>query len=95
MGGLLPFTLKIGDTALPEMQGAMGVNPNKEFEIEGWIPEQNNISVTVKGTQNGEVHNVNFPANGEIPMIIAVDPTVNWMEERVAITKEWFDGLKK
>lgn len=73
----------------------MGVNPNKEFEIEGWIPEQNNISVTVKGTQNGEVHNVNFPANGEIPMIIAVDPTVNWMEERVAITKEWFDGLKK
>lgn len=95
LGGLLPFTLKIGDTALPEMQGAMGVNPNDEFEIEGWIPEQNNISVTVKGTQNGEVHNVNFPANGEIPMIIAVDPTVNWMEERVAITKEWFDGLKK
>lgn len=95
LGGLLPFTLKIGDTALPEMQGAMDVNPNEEYKIEGWIPEQNNISVTVKGTQNGEVHNVSFPEDGEIPMIIAVDPTVNWMEERVAITKEWFDGLKK
>ena len=95
LGGLLPFALKIGDTALPEMQGAMGVNPNDEFEIEGWIPEQNNISVTVKGTQNGEVHNVSFPEDGDIPMIIAVDPTVNWMEERVAITKEWFEGLKK
>lgn len=95
LGGLLPFTLTIGNTSLPEMEGVMGVNPNKEFEIKGWIPEQNNISVTVKGTQNGEVHNVSFPEDGEIPMIIAVDPTVNWMEERVAITKEWFDGLKK
>lgn len=95
LGGLLPFTLTIGNTSLPEMEGMMGVNPNKEFEIKGWIPEQNNISVTVKGTQNGEVHNVSFPEDGEIPMIIAVDPTVNWMEERVAITKEWFEGLKK
>lgn len=95
LGGLLPFTLTIGNTSLPEMQGAMGVNPDVEYEIQGWEPDKNNISVTVKGTQNGEVHNVSFPENGEVPMIIAVDPTVNWMEERVAITKEWFDGLKK
>lgn len=95
LGGLLPFTLTIGNTSLPEMQGAMDVNPDEEYKIQGWIPEQNNISVTVKGTENDGIHTVNFPANGEIPMIIAVDPTVNWMEERVAITKEWFDGLKK
>lgn len=95
LGGTLPFTLTIGNTSLPEMQGMMDVNPNEEYKIQGWIPEQNNISVTVKGTQNGEVHNVSFPEEGEIPMIIAVDPTVNWMEERVAITREWFDGLKK
>lgn len=95
LGGTLPFTLTIGNTSLPEMEGAMDVNPDAEYKIQGWIPEQNNISVTVKGVQNDEIHTVGFPENGEIPMIIAVDPTVNWMEERVSITKEWFDGLKK
>lgn len=95
LGGTLPFTLTIGNTSLPEMEGAMDVNPDAEYTIQGWEPDKNNISVTVKGAQNGEIHTVGFPENGEIPMIIAVDPTVNWMEERVSITKEWFDGLKK
>ena len=95
LGGSLPFTLTIGNTSLPEIQGALNKNPNTEYMIEGWEPDKNNISVTVKGTENDGIHTVNFPANGEIPMIIAVDPTVNWMEERVAITKEWFEGLKK
>lgn len=96
LGGTLPFRLTIGDTTLEEMQGALNENPDKEYSIQGWQPEQNNISVAVRGMQNDdEVYTVSFPADGEAPMIIAVDPTVNWMEERVKITKEWFDGLKK
>jgi len=96
LGGTLPFRLTIGNTTLEEMQGALNENPDKEYSIQGWLPEQNNISVAVRGMQNDdEVYTVSFPADGEAPMIIAVDPTVNWMEERVKITKEWFDGLKK
>lgn len=28
-------------------------------------------------------------------MVIAVEPTVDWMQERVGITKDWFESLKK
>ena len=32
---------------------------------------------------------------GEIPMIIAVDPDVQWMEERESITEAWFNSIRK
>lgn len=94
LGGTLPFTLTIGGTQLDEMQGKLNVNPNTEFTVTGWNPESNNISMKVNNGTSGNV-NIDFPADGEVPMIIAVDEDVDWMDERVAITKEWFESIKK
>lgn len=95
LGGAIPFTLKIGDTELEEMEGQMGKNPDTEFTVKGWKPGENNISIKVRENKNGSIYTVTFPEEGEIPMIIATDPEVVWMEERIPITKEWFDSLKK
>lgn len=95
LGGSYPFQLTIGNTTLEEMEGQMGVNPNTKYPVEGWMPSHNNISAKVTNKSSGNVFTANFPGEGEIPMIIATDPNVNWMEERTAITKEWFDSLKK
>jgi len=89
LGGTLPFQLTIGNTAFKEMQGQMNVNPNTEFDITGWIPDQNNISIKVK-EQSGVVYTITFPKKGTAPMIIAVDPTQKWMEERQSIPASWW-----
>lgn len=95
LGGTIPFRLKIGDKVFDEMEGQMDVNPDKEYEITGWEPDKNNISVAVKDLNNGDIHELGFPGVGEAPMIIAVDTDVDWMEERVSITSEWFESIKK
>lgn len=70
----------------------------------GWVPSENNISasiITEKGTNTkdglwpGEwtgAWTSQFPAAGDVPYIIAVDQTVNWMDEEVSIPKEWIGG---
>lgn len=95
LGGTLPFKLKIGDTQFEEMEGQMNVDSDMEYEITGWIPAKNNISVQVRDFKNQGTHEFTFPVDGEVPMIIAVEPTVDWMQERVGITKDWFESLKK
>lgn len=78
-----------------------------EFEVEGWDPSQNNISVTVKlkdesqSASGGATVTIPFPKAGDVPMIIAVDPTFyfqdsetqanySWMPERVSIPASYF-----
>lgn len=94
LGGVLPFTLKIGNTEFKEMEGQMDVDPNEEYEIAGWDPVKNNISIKVRDKKGG-VHATVFPKDGEVPQIIAVKPSVQWMQERVSITKDWFESAKK
>lgn len=89
LGGILNFKLKIGDTVLPNMKCAIDVDPNEEFTIEGWDSNTNNVIVTVSGFENDGVKTIKFPKIGDIPLIIAVDTNVKWMEERVAIPNEW------
>jgi hypothetical protein len=36
------------------------------------------------------MYTVSFPKEGEAPMMIAVDPTTKWMNERVSIPSTWF-----
>ncbi|WP_418698338.1 hypothetical protein [Bacteroides sp.] len=95
LGGTIPFRLKIGDKVFDEMEGQMNVDFADEYEITGWNPDENNISVAVRGANNGDIHELEFPSAGEAPMIIAVDPSVDWMEERVSITQEWFETAKQ
>jgi len=88
-GGTLPFQLTIGNTEFDEMPGRMNASPDTEYDITGWLPDQNNISVKVK-EKSDIVYTITFPKKGSAPMIIAVDPTQQWMEERQSVPESWW-----
>ena len=105
-GGTLDFTLKIGNTTWTKSEntdnyqemlntGRDGsISYGKElsrFKVDGYSASTNNVSVSVVGRGNsGQVKNIGFPKKGEAPMIIAVDATSNWMDEKVSIPTNWF-----
>ncbi len=106
-GGTLDFTLTIGATewikskhiAFEDMwntgwKGAAidwDAVLDEPFEVVGFNPETNNISVAVADRGNsGEVKTITFPKKGEAPMMLAVNPDVKWMKERVSIPTSWF-----
>ena len=75
-----------------DMLNTRNIDWNKnldEFEAEGWIYKDNNVSVTV--VSDGKEREVKFSKGGTAPMIIAVDPTTHWMEEREAVPADWFN----
>ena len=64
-----------------------------KFDIKknDWNPATNNIRVIVEdhGANSG-VKTIQFPKQGEIPMIIAVEDTQNWMTERTSVPSSWW-----
>ena len=92
LGGTLPFQLTIGDTQLDEMQGVLGSDPDAEFTVTGWIPAQNNVSISVKAKDSEMYTVVNFPKTGAIPMIFACNDDVEWAAERVKFNFGQFSG---
>lgn len=106
MGGTLDFTLNIGSTEPWTKSGAgfnVGTMYNTKptpkwdeelavFDVKGWIPSENNITVTVKNKENSNVIiTIPFPKKGEVPMIIAVIPPLyDWMLERVSLPDDWY-----
>ena len=105
-GGTLDFTLTIGNTTwtkskkFPNYQEMLNTGRNgsisyskelDKFDVEGYNASANNVSVSVVGRGNsGEVMTITFPKKGEAPMIIAVDATNNWMDEKVSVPTGWF-----
>jgi hypothetical protein len=97
LGGTLDFELNIGgtiwkksedfdasamyNTQSPDYTAVLHrINLPVEFD-----PASNAISVTVFQKDSDKVSaQVNFPANGTIPMIIAANAYVEWAQERVA-----------
>lgn len=86
-------------------------NPEVCKKITGWIPEQNNIWITVQDARTNpddyvftdlfaasvesenaaeHIYRVNFPKDGTPPMILALDQSVNWMDESVHIPESWW-----
>ena len=62
-----------------------------KFEVTGWNPDKNNVSVTVVGKgPNDGVKTITFPKQGEAPMMIAVDKDENWMTERSSVPSSWW-----
>ena len=62
-----------------------------KFDVTGWIPKDNNVSVTVVGKgPNDGVKTITFPKQGEAPMMIAVDKDVKWMTERSSVPSSWW-----
>lgn len=90
LGGILPFVLKIGDTTLPKLGGedTFEKDVNLEYDITGWEPANNNISITVNNTT------LSFPKAGAVPMIIACDDSEAWSAERVAFDWQKFLQVK-
>lgn len=90
LGGILPFVLKIGDKTLPELGGedTFEKDVNLEYDITGWEPANNNISITVNNTT------LSFPKAGAVPMIIACDDSEAWSAERVAFDWKKFLEVK-
>lgn len=102
LGGTLDLKLKIGDTEwtksskldaakMYNTQGDIDYNAVlDEFPVSGWSPSSNNISIVVNQKESGEVFTITFPKKGAAPMIIAVEPELKWMSERVSVPKAWF-----
>lgn len=71
-----------------------------KFDVTGWDPEHNNISLKVylpEGEKTGAgVMGITFPRKGDTaPKMIAVDPSWNWMNEKVCVpgpddTNSWW-----
>ena len=61
-----------------------------QFPVTGWNPETNNVTVTVyleNETKPGTFYPmvVNFPDDGDVPMMVAVNVTKLWMVEKTSI----------
>lgn len=68
-----------------------GVLDRITIDDNSWNPDANNISVTVQGRGEDQgVKTITFPKEGAAPMIIAVDPTNEWMKECVSVPTDWF-----
>lgn len=107
MGGTLDFTLKIGnktwtksvDGVAKGYQPAVMYNTNPikkdevlaEFDVTGWNPTENNVSVSVVSKENnGVITVIPFPKKGEVPMIIAFDTFYPWMTEQESLPDNWW-----
>ena len=98
LGGTLPFVLKVGNTTF-ELGGkeTFDTDVTIEKEVTGWIPSENNVSVTVKdNTQGSTMYNVTneFPKTGAFPMMFACDPEIEWAAERQKFNFKQFPGYQ-
>ena len=76
IGGAINYNGKIDEFVIKDMD---------------WDAVHDNITIEVDGRgRNLGVQYITFPKDGEIPMIIAVDTSVNWMHERNSVPKSWF-----
>ena len=102
LGGTIDFELIIGSTKwvksesdydIATMYNTQGtIDYTKalaEFEVTGYNYDANNITFRANG-KDGRMYTVSFPKIGEAPMMIAVDPSTNWMTERTSIPSSWF-----
>jgi hypothetical protein len=102
LGGTIDFELTIGSTkwvksesdydtaTMYNTQGNIDYSKAlAEFEVSGYNYDNNNITFRANG-KDGRMYTVSFPKTGEAPMMIAVDPTTNWMTERTSIPSSWF-----
>lgn len=94
LGGTLPFVLKIGNKEYAAGgQDTFQTSPDLKLDdVTGWtgLNGVHNVSIEVEQKNNEGVFKVQFPKAGEAPMIIAVDPSQGWMNERQSVPESWF-----
>ena len=107
MGGTLDFSIKVGNTT-PWVKGDNfdvttmynTIDPDYDlekeyarFDVNGWVPENNDVTVTVEGKNGTFV--LPFPKNGEIPYMVATNIGKAWSKERVNVNKlGWFGSVQ-
>ena len=101
LGGIYPFVLTIGNTSFDVMgsKETLDTDVNIEKEVTGWNPVLNNVSVTVKvsdNTQGSTMYNAvnEFPKTGAFPMMFTCDPEVKWAAEKQEFDFGQFPGYK-
>jgi len=68
-------------------------NEYDRFVVENWVPELNDVKVTVKGNDGEFV--LPFPATGEVPFMVCTNIAKEWAKERVNVeTIGWFGNVK-
>ena len=107
IGGNVVFTKSTSQYAVGTMYNTTrnSIDYNKkmwEGTVSGWNPTANNVSFTVynknspgNGSSDGvgtSSYDIVFPALGEVPYIIAFDPSKEWRDERHPICKKWLAG---
>lgn len=103
MGGTLDFKLKVGGKEWTksskfnpaEMINTQDPDYKKVYDTidlpNTWNPDANDISVIVyKKNSTTEATQVNFPQDGEIPMMIATDANIKWYKERIRFPFEGY-----
>lgn len=107
MGGTLDFSIKVGNTT-PWVKGDNydvttmynTIDPDYDlekeyarFDVNGWVPENNDVTVTVEGKNGTFV--LPFPKNGEIPYMVATNIGKAWSKERINVNKlGWFGSVQ-
>lgn len=102
MGGTLNFTIRVGKTYWTKStkydKNTMyntkpSINYEEEydrFEVEGWIPEKNDVEVIVEG-KDGSTFVMPFPKDGDIPFIVCTSIGKDWANEKTDVkTIGWF-----
>lgn len=105
MGGTLDFTIKVANTTWTKSTDydittmyntSAGYDLTAEyarFDVEGWVPELNDVTVTVKGNDGTFV--LPFPKNGEIPYMVCTNIAKEWSKERINVnTIGWFGSVQ-
>ena len=109
MGGTRDFTLTIGNKSWTKSENGYAstdmlntgwngteIEENKvlaEFDVTGWIPANNNISINVERQGNSTgYYTITFPKKGDVPMIVATDitPLTPWQSEKQSVPGWWY-----
>lgn len=78
------------ETFYESSKNVIGWSPNETEIIDGWLPEQNNISIKVwrnsMSSDSDGGWQVQFPKVGEVPFIMALPENTPWNEEGINFT---------
>lgn len=107
MGGTYDFTLKVGKTTWSKKDGNFTTTKMyntiegdydltaelARFDVKGWVPEKNEVEVTVEGNEGKFV--LPFPEEGQIPYMVCTNIAKEWSKERVNVnTIGWFGHVE-
>lgn len=106
LGGTLDIEIQVGDSIWRKSSSKYTVsqmyntiNPNysedyylARFKVTGWNPTANNVCVNVFAKGNNGMYVIEFPAYGEVPMMVAVKRDKWWRVEydKIPNAIDWF-----